>query len=236
MTWILPPTERFESPNRNRRWVGPDVLVLHYAVDGDDTPDGDPDLDLSFAHREPSHDCMDVARLFARKSRRASAHFVVGRDGSKVQCVRVDDTAWHAGGGAFPVEGTGPLEKPRRREMNKRSIGIEICNAGWAVEKLRIPDDRRVSATHAAMPRRTMEWEQYRPVQYDTLRYLAGQLRAATPSLRFVCGHEDVVNRDAKGRPGGKVDPGPAFDWDAIDWAALGYQRVRYDFAAKAWV
>ena len=45
---------------------------------------------------------------------RASAHFVVARDGSVVQLVHLSDVAWHSG----------------NRKMNRRSVGIELV--GWA--------------------------------------------------------------------------------------------------------
>lgn len=245
MVWLLPESERVVSPNRyNGRgpWSGPgpDLLVLHYAVDGDQTNDNDPSTtpgeSLSFAARKPSDDCMDVAR-FMSKAGGNSAHFVVGRDGSKVQLVDTDDSAFHAGGGAFPPTGPGPLVKPKPKDMNRRSIGIEICNVGWAVEKFDVDPQWRMKAAHPASPKRLQTWEVYRPVQYATLEYVAALLRQTVPSLEYVLSHEDVVNRDTLGvKYGGKVDTGPAFDWDRIDWRAMGYTPVRYDFKPKAWV
>jgi len=255
MTWILPETERLLSPNRNtgRRAMRPDTLVLHYAVDHDNRPDGDSFIDddsalgENFTPRERSHDCMDVARLFARESRRASAHLVIGRDGSKVQCVELADTAWHAGGGAFPDDGAGPVEPPQSGLMNRRSYGIEICNAGFAVDKLKVPAADRISAAHPARPRKVMEWETFPAVQIRTLEYAVSLIAtAAFGGLKYVTGHEDVVNSHTRGqfkrgelvkpRYGGKVDPGPAFPWDAIDWASMGIRRIRYDFKQRAWV
>lgn len=238
MTWILPESERLESPNQSRRVssIPVDTLVLHYAVDGDQSPDGSDDPDHNFEPRERSHDCMDVARAFARPSRAASAQFVIGRDGSKVQCVPLDRTAWHAGGGALPREGVGELEAPRRREMNRRSYGIELSNAGFAVEKLRIPADERAEGVHPAMRRRTLQWELFPAVQIATLRYVVALIRMASPDLKWVCGHEDVVNRHTLGRSGGKVDPGPLFPWDDINWAGFGLTRVRYDFDETQWM
>lgn len=245
--WLLPEQERLASPNCNRNRVDKrgrkhelvDVLVLHYAVDGDQTKDGETE-DLNFEPRLSTDDCMDVARGFFRREREASAHFVIGRDGSKVQCVRTDDMAWHAGDGTLPREGIGPLGAalPKRAyELNGRSIGIEICNVGWAVDKFGVSLGHiEAGLRHRNPASSSKRWESYRPAQYATLEYLAALLRQAVPSLRYVCGHEDVTHKDTLGKAGAKTDPGPAFDWDAVRWADLGYQRVLYDFRLDAWV
>jgi len=53
---------------------------------------------------------------------RASANYIVGKDGSIVEAVRPQDTAWHAG----------------TSEWNARSVGIEIVN--WGNGKDPFPD------------------------------------------------------------------------------------------------
>jgi N-acetyl-anhydromuramyl-L-alanine amidase AmpD len=84
-------------------------------------------------------DADSTARLFANPKRGASAHFCVGRDGKVVQCVSVKNTAWHAGDGKFPSaeqleSGVVIADEVKRvaRVMNRRSIGIELCNRGFA--------------------------------------------------------------------------------------------------------
>ncbi len=245
--WLLPESQRVPSPNYNegRRGMLPDVFVIHYAVDGDDF-ERDEDEDASFSAVTPAVDAYDVARLFAKESRRASAHFAEGRDGSLAQLVALDDTAWHAGGGALPVNGAGPIEKPIPGLMNRRSVGVELCNAGWAADRIGVPEKYIAEAVHPANARRkkVQRWESYRDVQYVVLEELAALIRPHFVVDRpvFVVGHEDVVNRDTlsakAGRQvyGGKVDPGPLFDWSRIPWRRYGYLPLRYDFRAKAWV
>lgn len=256
-TWILPEQERLASPNIYRDRIDPggmrhepDVLVIHYAVDGDQSDDGDEEeeFDRNFLPRKPSDDCWDVMRGFQRthkvvngKKKRSgnSAHFVIGRDGSKGQAVALDNGAWTVGDGALPREGIGPLGAalPRRRgELNCRSINIELSNAGWAVDQLKI-EARHIEAglRHRNPACHSTRWESYRPVQLSTLDYVTSQLMIALPSLRFVLGHEDVTHKGVTGK-GAKCDPGPAFPWDAIPWAVYGLQRLVFDFRLQAWV
>lgn len=75
-----------------------------------------------------------------RNNQQVATHFVVGRDGSIVQCVPLDQIAYHAGGtskgsnarfgivedGRDGVQGSGRYD----RAMNSWSVGIEICHVG----------------------------------------------------------------------------------------------------------
>jgi N-acetyl-anhydromuramyl-L-alanine amidase AmpD len=51
----------------------------------------------------------NTAEYFSTTDTQASAHFVIGQDGTVIQCVAMDDIAWHAHG------------------ANRTSIGIEHC-------------------------------------------------------------------------------------------------------------
>lgn len=241
--WLLPEYQQLASPHfyRGRQHSTipdpppVDTLILHYAVDGDQSEDEATEEMLTATAR--GTDCWDVARGFARPQRNASAHFCVGRDGSAVQCVRLRDAAWHAGDGRMHPGGVGPLAEvdSRPRVTNLRSVGIEISNVGWAVDRFGVPPDERETGKHdfQSKPR---QWEAYDPRAIATLGYLVAMLRQAVPSLRYVLGHEDVTNADTLGRVGGKTDPGPVFPWDDLNWAGLGYERVRYSRREKAWV
>jgi N-acetylmuramoyl-L-alanine amidase len=68
-----------------------------------------------------------------------SAHYVVGRDGTLWQLVCEDLRAWHAGAG-----GWGAL-----RDVNSRSIGIEIANDG--LQPFPEPQMRAVEALAAGI-------------------------------------------------------------------------------------
>ncbi len=222
--WLVPEAQRIQSPNRykGRSGVVTDLLAIHYTAG-------------------PGNE-ESVGKLFAMSKRKASAHFAVGRAGGIVQCVALDDAAWHAGDGGksrFPssasldqLAGVVPLSRvaAKARLTNLRSVGIEVCNLGYGVKKLTA--DRVVTGTRHRNPRsRSTSWERYPQSQIDALVELVGRLKAEVPTLRWLCGHEDVTHYDVCG--GSKLDPGPAFPWQAL--ASTGLTRVLYDFATKSW-
>ena len=71
-------------------------------------------------HYTASHGLEETLDWFTDPESRASAHFVVGRDGRIVQLVPLDRRAWHAGDSAWQG----------RVGMNAHAIGIELVNAG----------------------------------------------------------------------------------------------------------
>lgn len=244
--WILPERERVPSPHRyfERRAPGypermqPKLLIYHYAVDGDQSADDD--LDHNFMLRVRSDDCMDVARGFQKPRRRASTHFIVGRDGSKAQCVSLEDGCWGAGDSGlsrFPDEPPAKIETIpfRARYVNLISVQIEMCNVGWAVDAFDVPQHMRIKAKHPAQ-RTEREWEMYTDYQYGTTKLLTALVKMAYPSVIWACGHEDVTNRHTMRKVGGKTDPGPAWEWERLELEAHGIQRVRYDFDLRSFV
>jgi hypothetical protein len=92
------------SPNSSARPVGTevDLLVLHSTGDkaGQDSTDG-------------------PVSWLCNPNAKASAHFVVGRDGSVMQLVPMDRAAWHAGISSWDGRKVG-------RSVNAFSIGIEM--------------------------------------------------------------------------------------------------------------
>lgn len=226
-----PELEWLPSTNcyRGRGGYPAEVLVIHYTAGRGDV--------------------RGLARVFAARSRMASAHFGIGRDGSIGQFVSLDDAAWHAGDGKLPgardfdafrsslpsaqAYGTAPQRAVPLSfgfaKLNYRSVGIELCNRGWASGGA----NPRFEGRHRNPAARSTSWEQYSAPQLLALRSLVVPLRKRFPELRYVCGHEDVTHRDTLGEPGGKLDPGPAFDWGVL--AGLGLTRVLYDFKAQAW-
>jgi N-acetylmuramoyl-L-alanine amidase len=167
------------SPNHGGK-LEPEYLVMHYTA---------------------GRSLQESADWLASKASKASAHVLIGRDGTVVQQVAFDRVAWHAGASSW--EG--------RTGLNRWSIGIELDNAGRLTRHgsgwrswfgVTYPDEEVLVATH----RNESEpagWHIYTPEQLDVALDLASTL-VERYGLRDILGHEDIS-------PGRKSDPGPAF-------------------------
>lgn len=114
---------------------------------------------------------------------KVSAHYVVEEDGRIFQLVAEEMRAWHAGVSYWRG----------RRDINARSIGIEIVNPGHE-----------------------FGYRPYPPAQMAAVLRLAKEIvaRHAIPA-RNVVGHSDVA-------PQRKDDPGELFDWRMLAAAGVG--------------
>lgn len=123
-----------------------------------------------------------IARLCDRAAE-VSAHYVIGERGELWQLVDDENRAWHAGVSCWQGE----------RDINSRSIGIEIVNPGH-------------------------EWG-YRPfpkLQIDTVTALLKILIRTHGILpERIIGHSDIA-------PSRKEDPGELFPWQALAQEGIG--------------
>lgn len=153
---------------------------------------------------------------FKNPAAKASAHFVIGRNGAITQMVGLDRRAWHAGESRW-----GNLNG-----MNKFSIGIELVNAGrlkrtengdwlnWA--SVKIPPAEVLLATHKA-ENAPAGWHVYPEAQLLAALKVAVALHAAF-DFEDILGHDDAA-------PGRKVDPGPAFPMTSFVSRILGRKK-----------
>lgn len=148
----------------------------------------------------------------------SSAHVVIERDGSIIQCVSFDTVAWHAGKSSW--RGLNGL--------NKHSIGIELAN--WGALKGVGSDWVNAAGQKIADPflgvhrngnpdgsRKPIGWEAYPKAQFDAAADLVTALAGSYPIAEIV-GHDDIA-------PVRKSDPGPAFDMVKFRNCVFGARR-----------
>jgi N-acetylmuramoyl-L-alanine amidase len=137
-------------------------------------------------------------------NRGLSAHLFVDRDGTVIQTVPFGVMAFHAGESSWRGF----------EDLNRHSVGIEICNLGWLDERVGggwtreglgrvLPDGQVIVARHRNGGKEK-GWEIYPETQLQVLEELTKALLAAYPTIQEVVGHDDIAPRR-------KVDPGPAF-------------------------
>jgi N-acetylmuramoyl-L-alanine amidase len=145
---------------------------------------------------------------------RVSAHLVISRTGEVTQLVPFDRVAWHAGVSYWENE----------RDINRFSIGIELDNEGYYLQKEgtwvswndipgQVEDLEQLAHPKHESP---LGWRKYPPFQWQTALETCRALRVAYPDIKDVLGHEDI-HQD-------KTDPGPAFHLDEFRAALFADQ------------
>lgn len=186
-----------ESPNQGGVFEAghPDTIVIHYTAGGS---------------------VESAVRTLSDPARKASAHVVVGRDGSITQLVPFQRIAWHAGRSSFRG----------RSGLNRYAVGIEIDNAGrlqqtgprftaWFGRDY--PLDDVIEAVHRNESV-LAPWHRYTEAQIGQVEALCETLIAHYP-ITSIVGHEEIS-------PGRKSDPGPAFPLDKLRQRLLAEERA----------
>lgn len=175
------------SPNHGGKLVDPKYIVVHYTA---------------------GRSAASSARWLCDKKSRASAHLVIGREGSLLQLVKFDTVAWHAGQSSW--KGLSGL--------NSASIGLELDNPGivnrvngkWRALGLGI-DYSDADVVEAPGPNGgpVRGWVLYSQVQLELLESICRELVESYPSIVDALGHSEIA-------PNRKSDPGGAFDLDTF--------------------
>ncbi len=140
-------------------------------------------VDILLLHYTGMADCAAALDRLCDPAAKVGAHYLIDEDGTTYRLVPEGRRAWHAGVASWAGE----------RDVNGRSIGIELANPGHELGYRRFPE-----------------------AQIAALIALARQLvgRHPIPPGR-VLGHSDVA-------PGRKLDPGELFPWPALARAGIG--------------
>ncbi len=162
-------TSVMPSPNHGERRGGaPTMLILHYTG---------------------MAGASEALQRLANPVAEVSAHYVVLEDGRVVQMVPEGRRAWHAGASSWICGPAGP-----ERDINSRSLGIEIVNGGH----------------DGGLP-------PYPDAQIEAVIALGLDLSARwSIAPRYVLAHSDIA-------PERKEDPGERFPWDRLAGAGLGH-------------
>jgi N-acetylmuramoyl-L-alanine amidase len=146
------------------------------------------------------------------KIAKASAHLVIGRDGSITQLAAFNVATWHAGVSRwFNIVG-----------LNNCSIGIELDNAGrmrkvgnrWQAASGQTYNDNEVTIARHKHEEDATGWHAYTERQINSA-FAVSQLLVSHYNLKDILGHEDIA-------PFRKNDPGPAFAMESFRARLLG--------------
>ena len=148
----------------------------------DARPDGQP-VDILLLHYTDMESAEAALVRMTDAAARVSAHYCIDEDGAAYRLVPEERRAWHAGVSFW----TGA------RDINARSIGIELVNPGH-----------------------TCGYRPFPEAQMRALEELARGILARHPiPAHRVLGHSDVA-------PARKVDPGELFDWRRVARTGIG--------------
>jgi N-acetylmuramoyl-L-alanine amidase len=141
-------------------------------------------VDILLLHYTGMADDAQALAWLCNPESQVSSHYFVHRDGRVLALVPEEKRAWHAGASRFCGES----------DVNSRSIGVEIANAGHPGGLPPYPD-----------------------AQIDALIALCADILARHPiPPNRVLAHSDVA-------PGRKLDPGERFPWARLAAAGVGH-------------
>lgn len=136
-----------------------------------------------------------VISTFCNASSQVSAHYLVQQDGTTLQFVDEENSAWHAGKSSWSGS----------ENLNKNSIGIETECIGfeWGPYKF-MEDEYKIIE---GMPNK---WRKYDIKIFEPLILLCQDIIKRHNIKPYnILGHSDIA-------PGNKFDPGPLFPWQEL--------------------
>ena len=147
-----------------------------------DSRDGAP-IDMLVLHYTGMRTAEEALARLCDPAAKVSAHYTIDRDGTVYAHVPEERRAWHAGASFWAGE----------RNVNARSIGIELVNPGHEFGYIPFADDQIAALIDLAR------------------KILARHVITA----RRVVGHSDVA-------PARKTDPGELFPWQRLAAEGIG--------------
>lgn len=147
-------------------------------------------VDMLVLHYTGMRSTEEALARLCDPAAKVSAHYLIDESGEVYRLVAEAERAWHAGVSCWRGD----------RDVNSRSIGIELSNPGHEFGYLAFPE-----------------------AQMLALRDLARGVLSRHPiAPRNVVGHSDVA-------PMRKQDPGELFDWERLAGWGIGLWPPRDD-------
>jgi N-acetyl-anhydromuramyl-L-alanine amidase AmpD len=155
----------------------------------------------------------DAISWLCNPAAKASAHFVVKRDGSITQLAPCNVQTWHAGKSTWLG----------RSNVNGFAVGIEIVNPGKLDKagddyvndlKVKVPGHMDVQPA-STKAHGSGYWLAYSAEQVQAVTELCQALRAAYPAIGWVATHWEIS-------PGRKIDTNPLFPLERLRRAVFG--------------
>jgi len=173
------------------------------------------EMDTIIIHYTGGSSAQSSVDSLCNPTSKASAHLVIGMDGSVHQLVPFDTIAWHAGTSQYNG----------RTGFNRYSIGIELDNPGrltktegsyisWFGRKY---DAANVIKGIHRNETTESYWHAFTEIQLLKTEEIC-RLLMAEYNIKHILGHEEIS-------PGRKSDPGPAFPLDLFRNKLLYSQR-----------
>ena len=157
-------------------------MIRHPSPNADARPEGVP-IDMLVLHYTGMESAAAALNRLCDPAAKVSAHYLIDEDGSVTALVDEERRAWHAGASSWRG----------RRDINARSIGIELVNPGHEFGYRPFPE-----------------------AQMAALLDLAPALLVRHPiAPHNIVGHSDIAPRR-------KSDPGELFDWQRLAKAGIG--------------
>jgi N-acetylmuramoyl-L-alanine amidase len=160
--------------------------------------------ELIVIHFTATRTVEEALDIFLHGPRQVSAHYLVDDDGTVIGLVPETERAWHA----------GRSWHRGRPDVNSRSIGIELRNAGRLTpagdgERFFTCTGRIYRPRNATEEAEGHRWERFAEPQLEAVARLcaeiAGRHGITTDGL---VGHSEVATPSGR-----KIDPGPLFPW-----------------------
>ncbi|GEP59100.1 N-acetylmuramoyl-L-alanine amidase [Reyranella soli] len=171
--WIPAHTDRYAR--RDSRTI--DEIVLHITEGGTDKAE----ITAHNAFGGPKY-------LQGGKWMQQAAHYIVGRDGTVVQCVRHKDVAYHAGtandwtvGIEHNTRGGGSSKDTKltaAQYMKSAELVLWLCRMlGFAADRYHISGHSEVDpgTTHSSCPGRVLNWDLYMAALSDQQEIAQGR-------------------------------------------------------------